>query len=75
MEQANDLIAYMRQQVEEGNNGIFETNIFGKTVRQLIEDGIDAKIGNITKESREKLQNTMQKIVNESNRGIICIII
>ncbi len=75
IEQANDLISYMRQQVEEGNNGIYETNIFGKTVRQLIEDGIETKIGNITKESREKLQNTMQKIVNESNRGIICIII
>ena len=75
LEQANDLITYMKQQVEEGNDGIFETNIFGKTVRQLIEDGIEEKIGNITQESRGKLQNTMQKIVNESNRGIICIII
>jgi stage IV sporulation protein A len=75
MEQANDLIHYMRQQVEEGSNGIFETNIFGKTVRQLIEDGIEEKISNISKESRDKLQNTMQKIVNECNRGIICIII
>lgn len=75
MEQANDLIDYMKQQVEEGNDGIFETNIFGKTVRQLIEDGIETKIGNITKESREKLQSTLQKIVNDSNRGFICIII
>ncbi len=75
MEQANDLIEYMKQQVEEGNDGIFETNIFGKTVRQLIEDGIEEKIGNITQESREKLQNTMQKIVNECSRGIICIIL
>ena len=75
LEQANDLISYMKQQVEAGNDGIFETNIFGKTVRQLIEDGIEEKIGNISRESRAKLQNTMQKIVNESNRGIICIII
>jgi len=75
MEQANDLIGYMKQQVAEGNDGIYETNIFGKTVRQLIEDGIQEKIGNITKESRTKLQNTMQKIVNDSNRGFICIII
>ncbi len=75
MEQANDLIAYMKQQVEEGNDGIFETNIFGKTVRQLIEDGIEEKISNISRDSRVKLQNTMQKIVNDSNRGLICIII
>lgn len=75
LEQANDLIAYMKQQVADGNDGIYETNIFGKTVRQLIEDGIEEKIGNISKESRVKLQNTMQKIVNDSNRGFICIII
>lgn len=75
MEQANDLIAYMKQQVAEGNDGIFETNIFGKTVRQLIEDGIEEKINNINRESRAKLQSTMQKIVNDSNRGLICIII
>lgn len=75
MEQANDLISYMKQQVEEGNDGIFDTNIFGKTVRQLIEDGIEEKISNINGESRAKLQNTMQKIVNDSNRGLICIII
>ena len=75
LEQANDLIAYMKQQVEEGNDGIFETNIFGKTVRQLIEDGIEEKISHISRESRVKLQSTMQKIVNDSNRGLICIII
>lgn len=75
MEQANDLIDYMKQQAEEGRNAVFDTNIFGKTVRQLIEDGIETKINNITQESRSKLQNTMQKIVNESNRGIICIIL
>lgn len=75
IEQANDLIDYMKKQAEEGTDGVFETNIFGKTVRQQIEDGIEAKIRNITQESRDKLQNSMQKIVNESNRGIICIII
>ena len=75
LEQANDLIDYMKKQAQEGTNGVFETNIFGKTVRQLIEDGIEAKITNITQESREKLQNSMQKIVNDSNRGLICIII
>lgn len=74
-DQANDLIRYMKEQGEEGKEGIFETNIFGKTVRQLIEDGIRTKINNVNDESREKLQNTMQKIINESNGGLICIII
>ena len=74
-EQANDLIQYMKEQSEIGQEGIFETNIFGKTVRQLIEDGIQTKINNVNEASRVKLQDTMQKIINESNGGLICIII
>lgn len=74
-EQANDLITYMKEQNEVGQESIYDTNIFGKTVRQLIEDGINTKINNVTEESRVKLQDTMQKIINESNGGLICIII
>lgn len=74
-EQANDLIAYMKEQSSGVDGTIFETNIFGKTLKQLIDDGIHSKINNITEENKEKLQNTMQKIINESKGGFICIII
>ena len=50
-------------------------NIFGKTLEQLVEDGLQAKIMKINDESQVKLQETMEKIVNESNGGIVCIII
>ena len=50
-------------------------NIFGKTVRQLVEDGLSAKVNKITQESQQKLQDTMEKIVNDSNGGMVCIII
>ena len=56
-------------------NGIWETNIFGKTVEQLVRDGIAGKIAMIGDESQMKLQETMQKIVNDSNGGMVCIII
>ena len=72
-EQAEDLISYIQQ--AEGENGIWNTNIFGKTVEQLVEEGIRAKIVNIGDECQLKLQDTMQKIVNDSNGGMICIII
>ena len=72
-EQAEDLISYIQQ--AEGENGIWNTNIFGKTVEQLVEEGIRAKIVNIGDECQLKLQDTMQKIVNDSNGGRICIII
>lgn len=72
-EQADDLIRFINQADME--NGIWNTNIFGKTVEQLVNDGITAKVAIIGEESQLKLQDTMQKIVNDSNGGMVCIII
>ncbi len=72
-EQAEDLIRYINQ--ADTGNGIWDTNIFGKTVEQLVNDGITAKVAVIGEESQLKLQDTMQKIVNDSNGGMVCIII
>lgn len=73
-EQAEDLIHYISD-AEKDAEGIWETNIFGKTVEQLVNDGISNKISMIGEESQIKLQETMQKIVNDSNGGMVCIII
>ena len=73
-QQAEDLIRYIAE-AENTENGIWETNIFGKTVEQLVNDGISGKISMIGDESQVKLQETMQKIVNDSNGGMVCIII
>ncbi|NLP34540.1 MAG: stage IV sporulation protein A [Clostridiales bacterium] len=74
-EQAKDLINYIHENANENPEGIWETNIFGKTIRQLVEDGINTKVNKLTDESQLKLQETMQKIINDSNGGLICIII
>jgi stage IV sporulation protein A len=73
-QQALDLIGYISN-AETSKKGIWETNIFGKTVEQLVNDGITAKVSMIGEESQIKLQDTMQKIVNDSNGGMVCIII
>lgn len=73
-QQAEDLIRYISE-AENTEDGIWETNIFGKTVEQLVNDGISSKIAMIGDESQVKLQETMQKIVNDSNGGMVCIII
>ena len=72
-QQADDLISYINQ--ADSEQGIWDTNIFGKTVEQLVNDGITAKVAVIGEESQLKLQDTMQKIVNDSNGGMVCIII
>ncbi|BFL47483.1 stage IV sporulation protein A [Lactonifactor longoviformis] len=73
-EQAKDLIAYIKAG-EQRQESIWQTNIFGKSIEQLVEDGIHTKLVQISDESQVKLQDTMQKIVNDSKGGMVCIII
>ena len=73
-QQAKDLIAYIKDS-EATEDGVWETNIFGKSVEQIVEDGMQAKISQMTEDCQVKLQDTLQKIINDSNGGMICIII
>lgn len=74
-QQAEDLIAYMKENAKKEENGIWETNIFGKSIEQIVEDGIQAKVNQMTEDCQLKLQDALQKIINDSNGGVICIII
>ena len=73
-EQAEDLIAYIKDG-EYSEDGIWGANIFGKSLGELMEDGIRDKISRMDDECQTQLQNTMQKIVNDNNGGLVCIII
>lgn len=73
-EQAEDLIAYIKD--GEGSvDGLWSANIFGKSLGELMEDGIRDKISKMDDECQTQLQNTMQKIVNDNHGGLVCIII
>ena len=73
-QQAKDLIHYIDEEKKQ-EGGIWKTSIFGKTIEELVMDGMRNKMAVINEESQEKLQDTMQKIVNDSNGGMVCIII
>lgn len=73
-QQAEDLISYIKESAKNPE-GIWNTNIFGKSVEQLVEDGIRNKVAQITEDGQAKLQDSMQKIVNDSRGGMVCIII
>lgn len=72
-EQADDLIGFISDSA--ASDTMWDTNIFGKTVEQLVNEGIQSKIRGLGPESQEKLQDTMQKIVNDARGGMVCIII
>ena len=73
--QANDLMKFIKENGKEGMDGIFATNIFGKTIEQIVTDGIRTKIDKLSNETQTKMQDTLQKITNDSHGGVICIII
>ena len=72
--QAEDLVEYIKKE-SETPQGVWGTNIFGKSVEELVMDGMRNKIAMINDESQIKLQDSMQKIVNDMNGGMVCIII
>ena len=74
-EQAEDLIRYIRSSSKESPKDMWNTLIFGKSVGQLVEEGIQTKIGRMTDDSQSKMQETLQKIINDSNGGVIFVII
>ena len=71
--QAKDLIDFINESSSESENGIWETNIFGKTIEQIVDEGINNKINKLSDNTRTKMQEAIEKITNEDNNGVICI--
>jgi stage IV sporulation protein A len=72
--QADDLIDYIKDNTKDNPEGLWETNIFGKTIEQIVDDGIHEKTHNMTPESMEKISQTLEKVMNE-NSGLVCLIV
>ncbi len=74
-EQAKDFLANMKEQLKTSPESLWKINIFGKTVEQMVEDGLMSKSNKINDDSQIRLQDTMEKIINDSNGGMVFIII
>lgn len=74
-EQAKDFLANMKEQLKSSPESLWKINIFGKTVEQMVEEGLMSKSNKINDESQIRLQDTMEKIINDSNGGMVFIII
>ena len=72
--QAEDLIRYIRDGAEE-SKGIWEINVFGKTVEQLMQEGMQAKLNQFSEESQNKIRKVIGRVLDESKNGMICVII
>lgn len=74
-QQAKDLINYINEKNEDEDANIWDTNIFGKTIEQIVKDGIVSKINSMSDETQGRMQNTIEKITNDQSKGVICILL
>ena len=73
--QSEDLVMYLLKEFEENPTQIWQSNIFGKSLHELVNEGLRGKLGKMPEDARFKLQETLQKIINEGSGGLICIIL
>lgn len=73
--QSEELIAYLLNDFEENPTGIWSSNIFGKSLHDLVNEGLNNKLCRMPADARMKLQETIQRIVNDGCGGLICIIL
>ncbi len=73
--QSEELIKYLLREFEEDPSKIWESNVFGKSLYELVGEGLHTKLEHMPEESRSKLSETLERIINEGSNGLICIIL
>ena len=73
--QSEELVLYLLREFEENPAKIWESNIFGKSLHALVNEGLHAKLGKMPAEARLKLQETLERVINEGCSGLICLIL
>lgn len=73
--QSEDLVNFLTEEFEENPEKLWESNIFGKSLYDLVQDGITGKLGNMPPNAQGKLRETLEKIINEGSGGLIAIIL
>lgn len=73
--QCEDLMKFIMEEFEHDPQKIWETNVFGKSLHDLVREGIQSKLYRMPENAQVKLQETLERIVNEGSGGLICIII
>ena len=73
--QSEELVNYLLSEFENDPKKIWESNIFGKSLHSLVNEGLQTKLSKMPEEAQMKLQETLERIVNEGSGGLICIIL
>ena len=74
-QQSEDLIRYLLSEFDEAPEKIWSSNLFGKTLYELVAEGLHSKLDNMPDDARAKIGETLEKIVNDGSGGLICILL
>ena len=73
--QSEELIHYLLREFEGNTGRIWESNIFGKSLHELVSEELNTKLKRMPDDARAKLRETLERIINEGSGGLICIIL
>ena len=73
--QSEDLVMYLLKEFEENPSQIWDSNIFGKSLHELVNEGLHTKLARMPQDARLRMQETIERVINEGCSGLICIIL
>ena len=73
--QSEEMVRFMLKEFETDPKRIWDTNMFGKSLYELVNEGLHTKLSHMPDDARAKLSETLGRIVNEGSGGLICIIL
>ena len=73
--QSEELISYFNEQMQDDPSKLWELNMFGKSMHDMVKEGLQSKLYRMPNDAQVKLQETLQKIINEGSGGLICILL
>lgn len=74
-QQSEELVMYLLKEFEENPSQIWESNIFGKSLHSLVNEGMHNKLYRMPADAREKVRETIERIINDGCSGLLCIIL
>ena len=73
--QSEEMVSYLLDEFEGDTSKIWQSNIFGRSFHELVSEDLQGKLKRMPDDARKKLQETLQRIINEGSGGLICIIL
>jgi stage IV sporulation protein A len=74
-QQSEDMLKFLLSEFENNKQGIWETNMFGKSLNVMVKEGLNNKLHAVPSDAKQKMKRTLTRIVNEGKGGVVCILL